>query len=191
MVENLIYGISIILLLAHVLVARQKAFALTVLSHAVLQYLYTLLSWKLTLAPGVAIATLGFILATTLLLVWSRKMHFGTNEQRMAITMVNGLQWSFLGALVLFVMLKSPDWYEFSGHSHQGVVMGSYVSLHPFIRMAGNYFLFALFAQVVLRWGLVWKPKDTLVNLGPFAGYVLLVLLLLIRQASFNHHPYT
>jgi uncharacterized MnhB-related membrane protein len=191
MIENIVYGMTIMLLLSQLILSREKPFALLVLSHAVLQYVYTLLSWHLRLAPGVALATLGFILATTLLLIWARKMLYGTNEQRMARTMINTLQWSFLGALILFSMLRSPDWYEFSAHGGHPGIAGGYVSLHPVIKMAGNYFLFALFAQVVLRWGLTWNRKDSLVNIGPFAGYVLLVLLLLIRQAAFSHHPYT
>ncbi|MFK7971774.1 MAG: hypothetical protein AB8F95_15515 [Bacteroidia bacterium] len=190
MLENLVYSITILLLMGHLVIARQKVFPLVVISHAVLQYLYTLLSWKLNLAPGVGLATLGFILATTVLLMWGRKMQAGTNEHRMARVMINTLQWSFLGALVLFIIMRSPDWYEFSGTTHPEIA-GTYVSLHPFIRMAGNYFLFALFVQVVLRWGLVWERKDTLANLAPFIGYVLLVLLLLLRQSTFHHHPYT
>jgi uncharacterized MnhB-related membrane protein len=191
MIENLVYGFTILLLLAQLIISREKPFALLVLSHAVLQYVYTLLSWHLRLGPGVALATLGFILATTLLLIWARKMHYGTNEQRMARTMINTLQWSFLGALILFSMLRSPDWYEFSVHGgHPDVDIG-YVSLHPVIKIAGNYFIFALFSQVILRWGLRWKMRESMINIGPFAGYVLLILLLLIRQATFSHHPYT
>ena len=191
MLENLIYGLAILFLLAQLLIARKKEFGLLVISHAVLQYVYTLLSWRLQLAPGVALATLGFIVATTMLLIWARRMHIGSNDQKMAQTLVNALQWTFLGALLFFVIIRSPDWYEFSGSNENGAIIGSYVSLHPFIRMSGNYFLFALFAQITIRWGLVWKPRDTLLNLGPFVGYVLLILLLLARQASFNHHPYT
>lgn len=176
-------------LLGQFLLARTKVFPLILLCHGVFQYIYTLMSWHYNLLSGIGVFIQLFIFATSLMLIWIRKMGLGSQEQEVAKNGLKISQWILIGIVALFTVWASPDWYEIS-MSHHGLSTASYVGIHPFIRFSGNFFLFGLFAISILKWGLTWTRKEVWVNLGPFLLYIALISYLLVRQAQFHHQPY-
>ncbi|MDX1908136.1 MAG: hypothetical protein SF053_13960 [Bacteroidia bacterium] len=153
----------------------RKEIPLVIVLHALLQYVLTLALWLFYMDSRMTGLLLGYMAATTLLLIWGRQLTY--SRELISIRVFFRLtQWVILGGLLIFVLFQNP--YVFMEPSEQwaGRLNFQHLTFHPLLKLAGNVLAFTSFFHVILHWGQAWSLRKTWLDLGPLVGYILLMM---------------
>lgn len=178
---DLAYALFIGGSLLYLLLSPRKEAPLLIVAHACLQYFSALVMWVGEMDDALSGLLLGFIAASSLLLIWARALNYG-REHHMLVVLLSLAQW-----LLLFAALLIVFWYHTpyvpgyaSAHGYRAV---SFV-LRPFLRVGSNLMLFSAFLLTVLQWGNYWEIRQSLQRLLPLVLYLLLLIWLYSRSAA-------
>lgn len=187
---NIFYTLFIVSCLLYFLLSRRKEVPFLVLIHALLQYLFTLSFWVFQMNNSMAGLLLGFIFVSSLLLIWARGLNY--SRELLSIQLFFSVsQWMGIMAVGLFIFLKSPFYYLMPSSAWHSNLNAHQISIHPVIKLCGNLFLFTTFFHLILNWGEKWSIRKSLVDLGPFVIYLIIIAVLQIFQANTQSLPFS
>lgn len=187
---NTLYGIFITLSLLYFLFSSRKEVPTLVLTQALLQYVWTLGMWSLRLSQQMTGILLGFMVATSLLLIWASRLAF--SRQALSLSLFVGVsQWAVLLMLAVLIGLRSPYYYTTPLFESYLPFANQALSIHPAIKLSGNLMLFMAFFHLILGRREHWSIRNSLLKLGPALVYFCLALFLRYTQAANPDFPVT
>lgn len=168
--------------------APQKIEPLQLITHAVLQYLLSLLFWTDYLNSYFTGLLWVFLVLTSLLLFWAPRIPFGRERYVMEMFFRVG-QWSLLLGLLVYTVVKSPFSYQMPGGPNQGLIQDGLLFVRPFIKLAGNLLIFTAFFHLILHGSQRWTLRKSLWDLGPIVLYLVLGGFIRFWQVSLETTP--
>ncbi|MEL6674236.1 MAG: hypothetical protein AAFR61_18665 [Bacteroidota bacterium] len=174
----------------YLFLSPRKEVPLVIILHAFFQYVMTLGFWLVQMNTYFAGMLLGFMVTTSVLLVWARNLNYSKDllSIRLFFTLT---QWTALVAVVIFIVVKSPYYYMVPSSSWQDLVDHQQLSIHPAAKLCGNVLLFTTFFHLVLGWGQRWSASKSFWDLSPLFLYFLLMSFLRIFQQGTEVFPYS
>ena len=146
--------------------------------------------WSLRLSQEMAGVLLGFMVASTLLLIWGSRLVYSRPMFSVSL-FISVSQWALLVMLAVLIGLRSPYSYTapiMEGHPPIGEPS---LVIHPVIRLSGNLMLFTIFFHLVSQRREHWTLRQSLLELGPSLVYFCLALFLRYTQAGTPSYPVT
>ncbi|MEZ4774316.1 MAG: hypothetical protein R3D00_14120 [Bacteroidia bacterium] len=187
---NIFYTLFIVACLLYFILSSRKEIPFLILVHALFQYLFTLSAWVFQMNNPMAGLLLGFIFASTLLLIWARGLNY--SRELLSIHLFFSVsQWMGILAVGLFIFFKSPFYYLMPSSAWHSNLSAHQMSIHPVIKLCGNFFLFTTFFHLILSWGAKWSLRKSLVDLGPLIVYFAIIAVLRIFQAKTQSLPFS
>lgn len=174
-----LYAGFILLGSLYFLLAPRKGVPTLVLTHALLQYLWTLGIWGLRLSESLTGLIWLVMAISSLLLWWSSRLPYGRSQKNVELFFTMAA-WAVLIMMVALISLRSPFVYL---ESHEALPA---VGLHPAIRYSGNLMLFLVFLPLVLNHGQYWTLRHSLATLGPGLIYFCMILFLRYLQVELH-----
>jgi hypothetical protein len=172
------------------LLAGRKEMPLLVITHSVLQYAFTLISWFFQLNPALSALLLVFLMLSGVLLIWARSLNY--SKELISIRMFfSMLQWVVIFAVGVFILTKSPYHYMMPSANWQGHVPAHQLAVHPIIKICGNLLIFTTFFHLILNWGQRWQIRKSILDLLPMVIYLVALILIRVYQAMIFTHPIT
>ncbi|MEL6192058.1 MAG: hypothetical protein AAFR66_08415 [Bacteroidota bacterium] len=183
-----LYVLFIVLISAYLVFSERKEVPLFVVLHAILQYGFTLALWLFQMTSLLGGLLLGFISASTFLLIWARSLNY--SRELYSIKLFFSLtQWIVVLAIGVFMAIESPYYRMVPASSWQAYIDMDVLSIHPVIKLCGNLLLFTTFFHIMGHWGQKWNIRKSLFDLMPVWLYFLLLSLLKIFQFSAEPLP--
>lgn len=186
---NILFLTFILCCVAYLVIAPRKEVALFIIFHAFLQYILSLALWIFHMNTGLVSLLLGFMTTSTGLLLWARNMNYSREQHSFRRYFLLG-QWGLLVVIVFFMAVRSPYYYLVPAASWHAHINPNLMSIHPLIKLSGNAFVFTTFFLIMLHWGQKWNIWRSLLVLGPFFLYLLIVVLLRLFQTSTYTYPF-
>ncbi|MDX2247848.1 MAG: hypothetical protein SF052_13775 [Bacteroidia bacterium] len=187
---NLFYLFFIVACLLYFLFSHRKEVPFVILIHALLQYLMTLSFWVFQMNNPMAGLLLGFIFASTILLIWARGLNY-SRELHSIQLFFSVSQWMAIVAVGLFISLKSPFYYLIPSSAWHSNLNAHQMSIHPVIKLCGNLLLFTTFFHLILNWGSRWSVRKSLIDIGPLLIYLGIIAVLRVFQATTQSVPFS
>lgn len=187
---DFIYLLFILLLISYLLVAQRKEIPFLVVTHVVIQFFFTTISWMADMDGQISAILLLFLVASSTMLVWGRGLNY-SRETKLIKVFVNISQWAVLVIMLGFLLYKPYYILHYSsvGKSpHFGLV---YSFTPPLFKICGNLLLFSTYLTFILNWGNKWDIKKSLKNFLPIFLYLFLLSVLYFAGASMRNHPFT
>jgi len=187
---DFVYLLFIFLLIFYLMAAQRKEMPFLILTHVVIQYFFTTISWISGMDDQVAAILLLFLVASSTLLVWARSLNY-SRETKLIKAFVNISQWGVLVIMIGFLLYKPYYILHYSSPNkspHFGLV---YSFIPPLFKICGNLLLFTTYLSFILNWGNKWNLKKSLKSFLPIFLFLLLLGILYLTSASMRNHPFT
>lgn len=184
-----LFTIYIVICLLYLIWVPRKEMAMLVILHAFVQYAMTLTLWFFQINSQLTALLLGFMFATSILLLWARNINY--SQEWLAVRIFFSLvQWSMIVFIISYLIFQ-PAYNQFvPSIAWQGKIAAQHLAINPVIKVCGNLILFTSFFQIMLHWGQKWTIKKSLFNLGPMIIYFIIMSLLKIFQSYTENSPY-
>ena len=187
---NTLFIIFILACFAYLLFSPRKEIPLVVLLHALFQYAMTLIFWIFHMNTYFSAILLGFMLITTLILIWARSINYSRELQSIQL-FFSLCQWAALLAVATFISIKSPYFYMVPSSGWHRHINPHQLSIHPAAKLCGNVLLFSTFFQIIIGWGRRWTIRRSLVDLGPILIYFTMMGVLRVFQSNVEVYPFS
>lgn len=187
---DFVYLLFILLLILYLMVAQRKELPFLVITHVVIQYFFTTLSWMTSMDGQVAAILLLFLIASSTLLIWGRNLNY-SRETRLIKAFTNTSQWAIFIIMLGFLLYKPYYILHYSSMGKSPHFGLAYSFIPPFFKICGNLLLFMTYLSFILNWGNKWNLKKSLKNFLPVFLYLLLLCILYLASASVRNHPFT
>ena len=185
-----LYLIFIVGCFAYLLFSPRKEIPLIILMHALVQYVMTLIFWIFHMNTYFSAMLLGFMLLTTLILIWARSLNYSRELQSIQL-FFSLTQWVALIAVGVFISINSPYFYMVPSSGWHKYINPHQLSIHPAAKLCGNILLFSTFFQIIAGWGRSWSIRRSLLDLGPITIYISMMGLLRLFQSNVEVYPYS
>lgn len=188
---NIAFLVLMLGFLAYWFFAPRKEIPTLILLHAILQYGLTLASWQLQLSSILTGILLSFLILSTFLLIWARSLDYSREMHNIRLVF-SVLQWAILISIVGYISFKSPYSYVSPvGQWHPPLAGQKGISLHPMLKFGMNILTFTTFYHLVLHWGQKWTFRKSLIDLGPFIVFLVILAILRYIQVHTPSFPFS
>lgn len=184
-----LFILFIVLGLGYLMWSPRKEVVSLVLLHAFVQYAVTIAFWLFQINTHFTAMLLGFIVSTSLLLLWARTLDY-SREWKSVGVFVTLAQWTAVGFVLVLMLLGSPYEQFVPAAAWSGQVGMAHQAIHPSIKLCANLILFTSFFQLIRNWGQRWSLNKSLLELGPLLIYFLILSLLKVFQPFTENSPY-